>query len=293
MNLITEKSNINSKGIDRKPISEILEIMNNEDKLVAYAVEKEIPNIEKAVKKIIESFKRDGRLIYIGAGTSGRLGILDASECPPTFSTDEGQVIGLIAGGLDAMTVAIEGAEDKKEAGKKDLKNINLTENDVVVGLTANGNTPYVIGAIEYANSIGATTVGVTCNEGSKISEIADIAITPIVGPEVIAGSTRLKAGTAQKMVLNMLSTASMIGMGKVYSNLMVDVNPTNSKLIDSAKRIIMEATGVEKKEAEKYLEMSQNKPKVAIVMIKKDCSYEEALKLLEEHDGFIYKVVD
>lgn len=293
MNLITEKSNINSKGIDRKPISEILEIMNNEDKLVAYAVEKEIPNIEKAVKKIIESFKRDGRLIYIGAGTSGRLGILDASECPPTFSTDEGQVIGLIAGGLDAMTVAIEGAEDKKEAGKKDLKNINLTENDVVVGLTANGNTPYVIGAIEYANSIGATTVGVTCNEGSKISEIADIAITPIVGPEVIAGSTRLKAGTAQKMVLNMLSTASMIGMGKVYSNLMVDVNPTNSKLIDRAKRIIMEATGVEKKEAEKYLEMSQNKPKVAIVMIKKDCSYEEALKLLEEHDGFIYKVVD
>lgn len=293
MNLITEKSNINSKEIDRKPISEILEIMNNEDKLVAYAVEKEIPNIEKAVKKIIESFKRDGRLIYIGAGTSGRLGILDASECPPTFSTDEGQVIGLIAGGLDAMTVAIEGAEDKKEAGKKDLKNINLTENDVVVGLTANGNTPYVIGAIEYANSIGATTVGVTCNEGSKISEIADIAITPIVGPEVIAGSTRLKAGTAQKMVLNMLSTASMIGMGKVYSNLMVDVNPTNSKLIDRAKRIIMEATGVEKKEAEKYLEMSQNKPKVAIVMIKKDCSYEEALKLLEEHDGFIYKVVD
>lgn len=293
MNLITEKSNINSKEIDRKPISEILEIMNNEDKLVAYAVEKEIPNIEKAVKKIIESFKRDGRLIYIGAGTSGRLGILDASECPPTFSTDEGQVIGLIAGGLDAMTVAIEGAEDKKEAGKEDLKNINLTENDVVVGLTANGNTPYVIGAIEYANSIGATTVGVTCNEGSKISEIADIAITPIVGPEVIAGSTRLKAGTAQKMVLNMLSTASMIGMGKVYSNLMVDVNPTNSKLIDRAKRIIMEATGVEKKEAEKYLEMSQNKPKVAIVMIKKDCSYEEALKLLEEHDGFIYKVVD
>lgn len=293
MNLITEKSNINSKEIDRKPISEILEIMNNEDKLVAYAVEKEIPNIEKAVKKIIESFKRDGRMIYIGAGTSGRLGILDASECPPTFSTDEGQVIGLIAGGLDAMTVAIEGAEDKKEAGKKDLKNINLTENDVVVGLTANGNTPYVIGAIEYANSIGATTVGVTCNEGSKISEIADIAITPIVGPEVIAGSTRLKAGTAQKMVLNMLSTASMIGMGKVYSNLMVDVNPTNSKLIDRAKRIIMEATGVEKKEAEKYLEMSQNKPKVAIVMIKKDCSYEEALKLLEEHDGFIYKVVD
>ena len=293
MNLITEKSNINSKEIDRKPISEILEIMNNEDKLVAYAVEKEIPNIDKAVKKIIESFKRDGRLIYIGAGTSGRLGILDASECPPTFSTDEGQVIGLIAGGLDAMTVAIEGAEDKKEAGKEDLKNINLTENDVVVGLTANGNTPYVIGAIEYANSIGATTVGVTCNEGSKISEIADIAITPIVGPEVIAGSTRLKAGTAQKMVLNMLSTASMIGMGKVYSNLMVDVNPTNSKLIDRAKRIIMEATGIEKKEAEKYLEMSQNKPKVAIVMIKKDCSYEEALKLLEEHDGFIYKVVD
>ncbi|GMG97028.1 N-acetylmuramic acid 6-phosphate etherase [Tepidimicrobium xylanilyticum] len=293
MNLITEKSNIKSIGIDRKTISDILQIMNDEDKLVAYAVEKELPNIEKAVKEIIKSFKKGGRLIYIGAGTSGRLGILDASECPPTFSTDHDQVIGIIAGGLEAMTVAIEGAEDDVEAGKDDLQNIDLTEKDVVVGLTANGNTPYVLGALEYANSIGTTTVGVTCNEDSKITKVANIAITPVVGPEVIAGSTRLKAGTAQKMVLNMLSTASMIGLGKVYNNLMVDVNPTNSKLIDRATRIIMEATRVERKEAERYLELSKNKPKVAIVMIKKDCSYEEAVQLLEEHGGYVYKVLE
>lgn len=203
------------------------------------------------------------------------------------------QVIGIIAGGLEAMTVAIEGAEDDVEAGKDDLQNIDLTEKDVVVGLTANGNTPYVLGALEYANSIGTTTVGVTCNEDSKITKVANIAITPVVGPEVIAGSTRLKAGTAQKMVLNMLSTASMIGLGKVYNNLMVDVNPTNSKLIDRATRIIMEATRVERKEAERYLELSKNKPKVAIVMIKKDCSYEEAVQLLEEHGGYVYKVLE
>ncbi|CCQ93594.1 D-lactyl ether N-acetylmuramic-6-phosphate acid etherase [[Clostridium] ultunense Esp] len=293
MNLITEKSNMKSKGIDKKPILEVLKIMNEEDKLVAYAVEKELPNIAKAVEKIIESFKVEGRLIYIGAGTSGRLGILDASECPPTFSTDKDQVIGIIAGGMKAVTEAIEGAEDNSAAGKEDLEKMGLTKKDVVVGITANGNTPYVLGAMEYANAIGATTVGLSCNQDSKINKITNISITPIVGPEVITGSTRLKAGTAQKMVLNMLSTASMIGIGKVYNNLMVDLNPSNIKLMDRAKRIIIEATGIEEKEAERYLDISKNKPKVAIVMIEAKCSYEEAVERLEKCGGSIYKAIE
>lgn len=293
MDLITEKSNTKSEWIDKKPALEILKIMNEEDKLVAFAVEKELPNIAKAVENITECFKRGGRLIYIGAGTSGRLGILDASECPPTFGTEKDQVIGIIAGGEEAMTVAIEGAEDNPIAGEDDLKNIELTEKDVVVGITANGNTPYVLGAIEYSNSIGAKTIGLTCNKDSKVAEIAEIAITPVVGPEVITGSTRLKAGTAQKMVLNMLSTASMIGIGKVYSNLMVDLNPTNAKLMERAKRIIMKVTGVENEEAERYLEMSNNKPKVAIVMIKKGVSYEKAVELLEKNDRYLYKALE
>ncbi|MCF6465334.1 N-acetylmuramic acid 6-phosphate etherase [Clostridium sp. Cult2] len=293
MNLITEKSNIKSKNIDKKSVIEVLEIINDEDKQVAYAVEKELPKIAKAVEKIIESFKIGGRLIYIGAGTSGRLGILDASECPPTFSSDKDQVIGIIAGGREAVTEAIEGAEDDLTAGKKDLQNIGLTERDTLVGITANGNTPYVLGAIEYGNAIGATTIGLSNNEKSKLIQIANISITPIVGPEVITGSTRLKAGTAQKMVLNMLSTASMIGIGKVYNNLMVDLNPSNVKLMDRAKRIIMEATGIEESKAIEYLKLSKNKPKIAIVMIETGSSYEEAVNLLEKHNGFIYKAMD
>lgn len=293
MNSITEKSNERSKNIDKKPTIEVLEIMNEEDKLVAYAVEKELPNIAKAVDEIIKSFKEGGRLIYIGAGTSGRLGILDASECPPTFSTEKDQVIGIIAGGEKAFTEAIEGAEDDVSAGKKDLENIALSKLDTVVGITASGNTPYVLGAIEYANSIGATTVGLSCNDNSKLPKLADIAITPIVGPEIIAGSTRLKSGTAQKMVLNMLSTASMIGMGKVYNNLMVDLNPSNKKLMDRSKRIIIEATGVDEVTAQKYLKLSKNKPKIAIIMIETSCSYEEAVGLLEESDGSIYKAIE
>ncbi len=292
MSLITEESNIKSKGIDKKPILEVLNIINEEDKLVAYAVEKELPNIAKAVEKIIESFKIGGRLVYIGAGTSGRLGILDASECPPTFSTDKDQVIGIIAGGMKAVTDAIEGAEDNSLAGKEDLVKIGLAEKDIVVGITANGNTPYVLGAMEYANNIGATTIGLACNQDSKITKIATISITPIVGPEVITGSTRLKAGTAQKMVLNMLSTASMIGMGKVYNNLMVDLNPSNIKLMNRAKRIIMEATGVEEEDAERHLKLSNNKPKVAIVMIEARCSYEKSIELLEKNNGSIYKAI-
>lgn len=292
MELITEKSNEKTKNIDKKSTMEILRIMNEEDKKVAYAVEKELPSIEKAVEKIVASFQSGGRLIYIGAGTSGRLGILDASECPPTFSTDKDQVIGIIAGGYGAIIDAMEGAEDNIEAGKTDLKSVNLTKTDTVVGITASGNTPYVLGAIEYANSRGATTIGLSCNKNSKLPKLAKIPITPIVGPEVITGSTRLKAGTAQKMVLNMLTTASMIGIGKVYGNLMVDLNPSNEKLIDRSKRIIMEATGIDEEKAERYLELSGNSPKIAIVMIETNCNYEEAIYLLDKFDGSIYKSI-
>ncbi|MCR2044505.1 N-acetylmuramic acid 6-phosphate etherase [Anaerosalibacter massiliensis] len=292
-NLTTEKSNYKSKDIDKKSTIEVLKIINEEDKIVAYAVEKELSKIANAVDKIIESFKSGGRLIYIGAGTSGRLGVLDASECPPTFSTDKDQVIGIIAGGKEALTNAIEGAEDSAKSGEEDLKNVKLTKLDTVVGIAASGNTPYVLGAIDYAKSIGASTVGLSCNENSMLSKAVEIPITPVVGPEVVTGSTRLKAGTAQKMVLNMLTTASMIGIGKVYNNLMVDLNPSNKKLIERSKRIIIEATGVSEAEAKKYLSLSNYKPKVAIVMIETGCSYDEAVRFLNKYDGSIYKAIE
>lgn len=293
MNLTTEKSNYKSKDIDKKTTIELLKLMNEEDKLVAYAVEKEIPNITKAVDKIIDSFENEGRLIYIGAGTSGRLGVLDASECPPTFSTDKEQIIGIIAGGEKALREAIEGAEDNPLSGVEDLKKVKVTNKDTVVGIAASGSTPYVIGAIEYANSKGATTIGLSCNENSKVSKVANFPITPVVGPEILTGSTRLKAGTAQKMVLNMLTTGSMLGIGKVYKNLMVDLHPSNKKLVDRSKLIIMEATGISGVEAEKYLELSNNKPKVAIVMVETGFSNDEAVFQLERLGGSIYRVID
>lgn len=288
-NLITESINNRTNNIDEKSPSEVLKIINEEDKKVAYAVEKELPNIEKALEKIIKSFKKGGRLFYIGAGTSGRLGMLDAAECPPTFGTPYNQVIGIIAGGRDALICAIEGAEDSLELGETDLKEKELTPDDVVVGIAASGRTPYVIGALKYAKKVGATTVSLSCNEKPLIGEYADVSITPIVGPEIITGSTRMKAGTAQKMVLNMLSTASMIGIGKVYGNLMVDVKPTNEKLIQRAKRIVMMATGADKDKVEKALELSGFNPKVAIVMLKKGCTYEEATRRIKDGDDFIH----
>lgn len=291
--MITEESNIRSENIDRRSTFEILKIMNEEDKTVPLAVEKEIANIAKAVDEVIKSFKNGGRLIYIGAGTSGRLGVLDASECPPTFSTDRNQVIAIIAGGNKAMFEAIEGAEDNEEAAITDLNEIELSNRDVVIGITASGNTPYTVNAVQYAKSIGCITVGISCNLDSKIRSIADIAITPIVGPEVIAGSTRLKAGTAQKLVLNMISTASMIGIGKVYNNYMVDLSPSNIKLKERAKRIIMETTGVDENVANKYLIDSGYKPKVAIIMIKTGLDSKSVQNILDKHDGSIYKVLD
>lgn len=290
--LVTESRNPKTMNIDLMPIHEILKVMNEEDQTVPLAVEKAIPEIEKAVKFAIDSFQKGGRLIYIGAGTSGRLGILDASECPPTFGVDPGMVQGIIAGGLEAISRAIEGAEDNETLGGDDLKRIGLTENDTVVGIAASGRTPYVIGALKYAKQIGAKTVAISNNKNSRIGKLVDVAIEVETGPEVITGSTRLKAGTAQKLVLNMISTASMIGIGKVYENLMVDVQPTNEKLVNRAQRIIMEATGCDRETASKALDLAEKNVKAAIIMILLNCSYDEAIEKLEAADGFVRRVI-
>lgn len=286
--LTTELRNPKSMELDNKSIKEVLLLMNEEDATVPLAVKKEIDNIESVVKGVVKAFKNGGRLIYVGAGTSGRLGILDASECPPTFGVEPTLVQGLIAGGEKAILKAIEGAEDDEESGQLDLKAISINEKDVVVGIAASGRTPYVIGALKYANEVGATTASISNNKHSVIGKIAQIAIEVETGPEVLTGSTRLKAGTAQKLVLNMISTASMIGIGKVYENLMVDVLPTNKKLVERSKRIIMEATGVDYDTAQTYFLRANQEVKPAIVMILLNCSYEEALDKLEKSNGFI-----
>ncbi|WP_145523361.1 N-acetylmuramic acid 6-phosphate etherase [Virgibacillus sp. SK37] len=286
--LTTELRNPHSIDIDIKPIREILEIMNQEDSKVPTAIAKEIPQIERAVNFVIESFTQGGRLIYIGAGTSGRLGILDASECPPTFGVSHDLVQGLIAGGSKAITEAIEGAEDNNTLGGDDLKAISLTEKDTVIGIAASGRTPYVIGGLQYANEIGAKTVSISNNKDSEIGKIANVKIEVVTGPEIITGSTRLKAGTSQKLVLNMITTAAMIGIGKVYQNLMVDVQPTNKKLIERSKHIIMEATNADYETAADYLKKANYNVKAAIVMILLNCTFDQAVKKLEESKGFI-----
>lgn len=291
--LTTEQINLNTMDIDQKTPLEIVKIMNEEDKKVAEAIEKELPNIARAVEIITEAFRNNGRLVYIGAGTSGRLGILDAAECPPTFGISREQVIGLIAGGKTALQEAVEGAEDCEESGEIDLQKIKLTSTDVVVGIAASGRTPYVIGGLKYAKEVGAFTIALCCNAEAPITKITDMAITPIVGPEVIAGSTRLKAGTAQKLVLNMLTTGSMIGIGKVYKNLMVDVQATNEKLMDRAKRIVMMATEANLEEVEMALEMANYQPKLAIIMMKTHCSLGEAKMRLEKANGFVGKALE
>ncbi|MEE6132627.1 MULTISPECIES: N-acetylmuramic acid 6-phosphate etherase [Bacillaceae] len=291
-NLTTEARNEKTMNLDEMSIVEFLTTMNKEDEKVAKAVNDEIPSIAKAVEAIIEVKKQGGRLIYIGAGTSGRIGLLDAVECPPTFGTNPEEVLGLMAGGEKAFIKAVEGAEDSKDLGKEDLQNIGLTNGDIVVGIAASGRTPYVIGALEYARSIGAPTVAVSCNKGSDIGRIADISIEVVAGPEVLTGSTRLKAGTAQKLICNMLSTASMVGVGKVYGNLMVDVQLTNEKLVERAKRIVMEATSCTYETAEEYLEKTNSNSKLAIVMILTGLSYEESLQRLETTKGFVRQAI-
>ncbi|NNN69992.1 N-acetylmuramic acid 6-phosphate etherase [Vibrio sp. 3-2(1)] len=291
--LISEGRNPDTMDIDLLSAQEIVERLNQQDKHVPLAVEKVLPEIALAVDRITYAFKHGGRLIYIGAGTSGRLGVLDASECPPTFGVSDQMVIGLIAGGKEAMFSAKEGAEDCAELGIQDLKSIHFTDQDVVVGIAASGRTPYVIGALEYANDLGATTIALSCNPDSPIAELAQIAISPVVGPEALTGSTRLKSGTAQKLVLNMLTTASMIRLGKSYQNLMVDVKATNRKLIARAVRIVMQATDCERAEAEYLLAQSNNNVKVAILMHLTGLSYAEAMDKLTESDGFLRRAME
>ena len=290
--LTTESRNQNTLDIDKVSTIEMLQKINEEDKKVAIAVEKEIPQIADAIDKIVERMHNGGRLIYIGAGTSGRLGILDASECPPTYGVSEELVQGVIAGGQEAIFRAQEGAEDSKELAVKDLKERNITSNDVVVGIAASGRTPYVIGGLEYANEIGALTVSITCNKDSEVSKCAKISIAPVVGPEVVTGSTRLKSGTAQKLVLNMLSTGSMIKLGKVYGNLMVDVQTTNEKLVERAKKIVSEATGLNIEESTKILNETNFDVKLAIFMVLSNLDKNEAKAKLDEAKGYIAKAL-
>ena len=286
--LTTESRNENTMDIDKISTLEMVKVINNEDKKVAEAVEVELPKIAEAIDSITLRMYKGGRLIYIGAGTSGRLGILDASECPPTFGVSEEVVQGIIAGGTEAIFRAKEGAEDSKELAVKDLKGKNITENDIIVGLAASGRTPYVIGGLEYANKIGALTISVTCNANSQVSKTAKISIAPVVGAEVVTGSTRLKSGTAQKLVLNMLSTGAMIKLGKVYGNLMVDVKSTNEKLTQRAKLIVCEATGIDIEEATQVLNETDFDVKLAIFMILSKLNKEEAKIILDQNSGYI-----
>ncbi len=283
----TEQRNPNSMSLDQMSVAEIAQLMNDEDRKVPDAIEKVLPEITQLIDAVIEAFKQEGRLIYIGAGTSGRMGILDAVECVPTFGTPPEKVVGLIAGGDTAIKEAVEGAEDSKEMAVGDLKALKLTNKDIVIGIAASGRTPYVIGGLEYAKEVGATTGAISNNEGTKISPLADFAVEVITGPEVLTGSTRLKAGTAQKLVLNMISTISMVKSGKAYENLMVDVLATNEKLVDRANRIVVEATGVEYEEAEKVLTEAKS-VKLAIVMILSGAPKETAETVLAEENGFV-----
>ncbi|EGR0681851.1 N-acetylmuramic acid 6-phosphate etherase [Vibrio cholerae] len=291
--LVSEGRNPDTMDIDLLSSQEIVERLNQQDKQVPLAVEAELPQIAQAVDKITAAFKQGGRLIYLGAGTSGRLGVLDASECPPTFGVSDQMVIGLIAGGKEAMFTAQEGAEDNATLGAHDLQQIDFSSKDVLVGIAASGRTPYVIGALEYANDLGATTIALSCNPDSPIAEIAQIAISPVVGPEALTGSTRLKSGTAQKLVLNMLTTASMIRLGKSYQNLMVDVRATNRKLIARAVRIVMQATDCQREEAEALLKESHNNAKLAILMHLTGMNYEQATAKLSQSDGFLRRAME
>jgi N-acetylmuramic acid 6-phosphate etherase len=291
--LVTEGRNQNTVNIDSVSTIDMIEMINEEDKKVPEAVGKAKESIAKAVDIIAERLASGGRLIYIGAGTSGRLGILDASECPPTYGVNDELVKGIIAGGQKAIFKAVEGAEDSKELGKEDLIENNLTNKDVVCGIAASGRTPYVIGAMEYGKKVGVPVLCVTMNPDSEMAAMADVPITVVVGPEVIMGSTRMKSGTAQKLVLNMLTTGTMIKLGKVYENLMVNVQTTNKKLEARAKRIVKLATDAEYETIEKVLQTTNNDVKLSIVIIKTGLSKEKAEKLLEKSNGYVKKALD
>ncbi|WP_199183029.1 N-acetylmuramic acid 6-phosphate etherase [Cryobacterium sp. M25] len=282
----TETANDRTTDLDTMSVADLLTVMNQEDRTVPVAVAAALPAIENAVNAIVGARRRGGRLIYLGAGTSGRLGVLDAVECPPTFGTDPGEVLGLIAGGERAFLQAVEGAEDDPDLAVNDLRAVGLTVADVVVGIAASGRTPYVIGGLDHARSVGAATVSVACNLGAEISRHADVAIEVDTGPEVLTGSTRLKAGSAQKLVCNMLSTASMIRTGKVFHNLMVDVQPTNAKLVDRARRIVSDATGADPDTAAAAIDQAGGHAKTAVVMLLTDTDFPTATARLEQAHG-------
>ncbi len=286
--LVSETRNPQTLDLDVLTTIELVSRFNQQDALVADAVKATLPQVANAVDAAAASLKAGGRIIYMGAGTSGRLGVLDASECPPTFGVPHGLVVGLIAGGPGALLKAVEGAEDNAQLGEDDLVSLNLTSEDLVVGLAASGRTPYVIGGLKFARQTGCTTVAISCNPDSPIAHEADIAISPVVGPEALTGSTRLKSGTAQKLVLNMISTGAMVKFGKVYQNLMVDMKATNLKLVDRACRMLMEATGASREEAEIVLKQTDYEVKPAILMVLSGLDAASARAKLDLHHGFL-----
>ncbi|MBJ9255762.1 N-acetylmuramic acid 6-phosphate etherase [Citrobacter amalonaticus] len=286
--LVSETRNPQTMDLDALSTLDLVHRFNQQDTLVAEAVKATLPDVASAVDAAAEALKSGGRIIYMGAGTSGRLGVLDASECPPTFGVPHGLVVGLIAGGPEALLKAVEGAEDNAQLGEDDLIALNLAPQDLVVGLAASGRTPYVIGGLKYARKTGCTTVAVSCNPDSPIAQEADIAISPVVGPEALTGSTRLKSGTAQKLVLNMISTGAMVKFGKVYQNLMVDMKATNIKLMDRACRMVVEATGIARAEAETLLRQTDFDVKPAILMALSGLNADAAREKLAAHQGFL-----
>lgn len=286
--LTTESRNPETMNLDVMTPLEIAAVMNREDENAVKAVEDVLPKVATAIEWATDSLKAGGRIIYIGAGTSGRLGVLDAVECPPTFGVSRELVVGLIAGGDKAFVEAVEGAEDSETLCEEELKEIGLTSRDIVIGLAASGRTPYVIYGLAYANKTGCHTVAIACNKDSDIGKTAELAIEPVTGPEVLTGSTRLKAGTAQKMILNMISTGSMVGVGKAYENLMVDVKQSNEKLVVRSQNILMTATGCSREEAEKVLKQAEGHVKTAVAMILLDCGPEEARQKLSQAGGKI-----
>ncbi len=291
--MTTEKRNPHTMELDQMSPLEIAAVMNQEDRNVPLAIEKALPQIAQTIEAVEEAFLRGGRLFYTGAGTSGRLGVLDASECPPTFGVDPSMVVGLIAGGDQALRFPIEGAEDDREQGKKDLQDKGLCAKDVLVGIAASGRTPYVIGGLEYAKSLGCTTAAIACNKGSAVGKTADIAIEVEVGPEVLTGSTRLKSGTAQKLILNMISTGAMVRVGQAYQNLMVDVVQSNEKLQVRAENIVMEATGADRPSARAAIDAAGGKVKTAILMVLTGRDAKDAEALLDRAGGHVRQALD
>jgi N-acetylmuramic acid 6-phosphate etherase len=290
--MTTESRNENTMGLDTMYALEIVTIMNREDEKVPHAIARCLPQIAQCAEWAGEILRSGGRIVYMGAGTSGRLGLLDAVECPPTFGVPYDTVIGLVAGGATAFERPIEDAEDKPEEGVKDLKSVSLTENDMVIGIAASGRTPYVLGGLEYAKRLGCRTAAIVCNESSPMAAAAALAIEVSPGAECLTGSTRLKAGTCQKLILNMISTAAMVSCGKVYQNLMVDVDPCNEKLVLRARKIVMEATGCDEEAAQSALSQAENHPKTAITMILAGCDAQEARDRLTRAGGFVREAI-